>query len=153
MSAVLVKMLATFFYSGYFPLIPGTFASAVGVFCFYFIKDNPFIYTLALFIVTITGFLVAGRAEAIFKKKDDRRIVIDEIAGMLLALMFLPCDIKIVVMGFSLFRLLDALKPYPLNQLQDWKGSFGVMSDDIAAGIYTNIILQAGVRLASFITS
>lgn len=149
----MIRILATFFYSGYFPFIPGTFASAVGLFCIYLIKDNPFIYAAVLFLVTITGFWAAGKAESLFKKKDDSRIVIDEIAGILLAFAFLPYDTKIAAMGFLLFRLLDTLKPYPLNQLQNRKGSLGVMSDDIIAGIYTNIILQAALRMASFITS
>lgn len=101
----------------------------------------------------ILGFLVAGRAEEIFNKKDARYIVIDEIVGMLLSLIFIPYDIKLVIIAFIIFRILDALKPYPAGSLENLKGSLGVMSDDIIAGLYTNIILQIVLRLASLKTS
>ncbi|MDP2938282.1 MAG: phosphatidylglycerophosphatase A, partial [Candidatus Omnitrophota bacterium] len=92
-------------------------------------------------------------AEKIFNKKDAGCIVIDEVAGMLLALIFIPYDIKLVIMAFILFRILDALKPFPLDRLQNLTGSIGIMSDDIVAGFYTNIILQIVFRLVAFKTS
>lgn len=102
-------------------------------------------------LITITGFLVCGRAERVFGKKDARYIVIDEVSGMLLSLGFLPYyNIKVIIAGFLVFRILDSLKPYPAWQLQGLKGSLGVMSDDIIAGIYTNVVLQLALKLASF---
>lgn len=76
--------------------------------------------------------------------------MIDEVSGMLLSLIFLPYDIKLVIIAFILFRILDTLKPYPLGRLQNLAGSIGIMSDDIVAGLYTNIILQVVLRLVSF---
>lgn len=76
--------------------------------------------------------------------------MIDEVSGMLLSLIFIPYDIKLVIMAFILFRILDTLKPYPLDRLQNLAGSIGIMSDDIVAGLYTNIILQVVLRLVSF---
>jgi len=96
---------------------------------------------------------LSGRAEKIFNKKDAGCIVIDEVSGMLLSLIFIPYDIKLVIMSFILFRILDALKPFPLDRLQSLTGSTGIMSDDIVAGLYTNIILQVALRLISFKTS
>lgn len=96
------------------------------------------------------GFLLSGRAEKIFNKKDAGCIVIDEVSGMLLSLIFIPYDIKLVIMAFILFRILDALKPFPSDRLQNLTGSIGIMSDDIVAGLYTNIILQVVLRLVSF---
>jgi len=144
------KTLSTFFYIGYLPFIPGTFASIVGVFLFYLIKDNSAMHILFTLTLIILGFLVAGKAEEIFQRKDARCIVIDEVAGMLLSLIFIPYDIKLVIIAFIIFRILDALKPYPAGTLQNLKGSLGIMSDDIIAGLYTNIILQVVLRLASF---
>ena len=99
------------------------------------------------------GFLLTGRAEKIFNKKDARCIVIDEVSGMLLSLIFIPYDVKLVIMAFVLFRILDTLKPFPSGRLERISGSMGIMSDDIVAGLYTNIILQVVLRLASFKTS
>jgi len=152
----IIKLISTFFYAGYLPLIPGTFGSLAGLFVFYLIKNNILILILATCVITILGFAVTTEAEAIFKKKDASYIVIDEVSGMLLSLLFLPYDIndiKLVVIGFFLFRILDTLKPFPAGRLQSLKGSLGIMTDDIVAALYTNIILQAVLRFASFKTS
>lgn len=145
----LIKILSTFFYVGYLPFIPATFASIVGVLLIYLLKDNSFIYILFTVVLIILGFLISGKAEKIFNKKDARFIVIDEVSGMLLSLLFIPYDIKLIVIAFILFRILDAFKPYPSDRLQRLAGSIGIMSDDIVAGLYTNIILQVVSRLVS----
>jgi phosphatidylglycerophosphatase A len=135
---------------GYLPFIPGTFASIAGILLIYLLKDNSFIYILFTVVLIILGFLISGKAEKIFNKKDARFIVIDEVSGMLLSLLlFIPYDIKLIVMAFILFRILDAFKPYPSDRLQRLAGSIGIMSDDIVAGLYTNIILQIVSRLVS----
>lgn len=149
----IIKIISTFFYLGYLPLIPGTFGSIAGIFLFYLLHKSAFIYIAALLVLILLGFLVCGEAEKIFKKKDARYIVIDEVIGMLLSLMFIPDDIKLVIIAFFLFRLLDTIKPYPAGRLEEVKGSMGVLADDIIAGLYTNIILQVVWRLASFRTS
>jgi phosphatidylglycerophosphatase A len=150
---IIIKTLSTFFYIGYLPVIPGTFGSMAGVLLFYLIKDSLPGYVLFTLLLLILGFLVAGEAERILNKKDSRCIVIDEVCGMLLSLIFLPYDIKLVIIAFILFRILDSLKPYPAAKFQNLRGSPGVMLDDIIAGVYTNIILQVVLRLASFRTS
>ncbi|MFH0739431.1 MAG: phosphatidylglycerophosphatase A [Candidatus Omnitrophota bacterium] len=141
--------LSTFFCVGYFPL-SGTAASLVGVFIFYLVKGNFFLYLGFILLLLLLGFLLAGKAEELTGKKDAGCIVIDEVSGMLLSLFFLPYDIRIVIIGFFLFRILDTLKPYPADRLQSLPGGAGIMSDDIVAAIYTNIILQFVFRLASF---
>ncbi len=146
----IIKTLSTFFYVGYLPFIPGTFGSIAGIFLFYLVKDNNFIYILLTLALIILGFLLTGRAEKIFNKKDAGCIVIDEVSGMLLSLIFIPYDIKLVIVAFILFRILDTLKAFPSSRLQNLTGSIGIMSDDIVAGLYTNIILQIALRLISF---
>jgi phosphatidylglycerophosphatase A len=130
--------------------VPGTFGSLAGLGVYYLAKDRIIIYLAATSCLIILGFLVSGRAERIFNKKDYRGIVIDEVCGMLLSLLFIPYELKFVIIAFFIFRLMDTVKPYPAGRLQDLKGSLGVMGDDIVAGIYTNIILQVVIRLASF---
>ena len=142
----IIKIISTFFYIGYLPFIPGTFGSIAGVFLYYLLKDSISIYTIFSCILIILGFLVSGPAERMLNKKDASCIVIDEVCGMLLSLIFLPYDIKIVVLAFILFRILDALKPFPLDRLQRLKASPGIMADDLVAGLYTNIILQIVLR-------
>ena len=150
---IIILALSSFFYIGYLPFIPGTFGSIAGILLFYLIKDSAVIYALFTCICIIIGFLVTGEAERILNKKDARCIVIDEVVGILLSFIFIPFDYKLVIIGFLLFRILDSLKPYPAGRLQNLKGSLGIMSDDIIAGLYTNIILQVVLRLVSFRTS
>lgn len=150
MNRFFIKAISTFFYLGYLPFIPGTFASIAGVFLFYLMKNNTSLHILFTLTLAILGFLVAGRAENIFGRKDARCIVIDEVSGMLLAFMFIPYEIRLVIITFFIFRILDTFKPYPAGYFQNLKGSFGIMSDDLVAGIYTNIVLHFALRLTSF---
>ncbi len=145
----LVKIIATFFYAGFFPLVSGTFASFMAAVLFYFVQNNAFVYWCITAVSIILGFLFSGSAERIFGQKDPRSIVIDEVAGMFLCMAFLPRDLKYLLAGFFLFRLLDTLKPFPAGRLQNLKGSTGIMLDDIVAALYTNIILQVVFKYAS----
>lgn len=129
--------------------MPGTFGSLAGLLIFYLVRANTWLHVLLTFVLLIAGFLFAGKAERVLNRKDSPRIVIDEVVGMLISLLFLPYGLKIAISGFVLFRILDTLKPFPAGLLQDLKGSKGVMADDIIAGLYTNVILQIVVRLAS----
>ena len=153
MSTFLVKFISTFGFVGYLPVAPGTYASIAGLLIYLFIKDNPVVSSSILLLVIVTGFLITTRAEKVFNKKDASCIVIDEVAGMLVSLMFLPSDPRVFMLAFLVFRLLDILKPYPADRLQYVKGSAGIMSDDLVVGLYTNALIQIGLRLATLRTS
>lgn len=148
----IIKTVSTFFFVGYSPLIPGTAASFVSIFVVILLKGNSIGYIAATLAIIVVGLLVSGPAEKVFNKKDDRRIVIDELAGIMVSFLFLPGE-KITLWplfwGFMLFRAFDALKVYPANKLQDLAGGLGVMADDLMAGAYTNIILQVFLRFVS----
>ncbi|MFH1129100.1 MAG: phosphatidylglycerophosphatase A [Candidatus Omnitrophota bacterium] len=147
----LVKLISTFFYAGFFPLVPGTFASAIGVLIFYFLKDNLIASLSVTLFLVILGFLTCTEAEELFKEKDPKYIVIDEVSGMCLSLLFLPSyDYKVFILGFLVFRIFDTLKPFPIGRIQDLKGGSGVMSDDLLAALYTNITLQLSFRFITF---
>ena len=150
MGNFLVKSLSTFFYIGYLPGIPGTYGSLVGLLIFFLVGKSPVFYCLISFAILISGFLTCGATERLLRKKDPSCIVIDEVVGMLFSLIFLPADIKVVIIAFVIFRILDSLKPYPAGKLQNLKGSLGIMADDLIASLYTNIILQIALRLACF---
>lgn len=152
--AILVKSLSTVFFIGYLPVAPGTFGSLAGLAIFYLFKNN----TVNLFVVTLSliilGFSVTKKTQEVFGRKDPSCVVIDEVCGMLISLLFLPYyGVKIAIIAFFYFRLLDTLKPFPIGRIEKMGGSLGLMWDDIAAGLYTNIILQVVLRFASFKTS
>jgi len=90
----------------------------------------------------IAGFILTGRVAKLFNRRDPPQIVIDEINGILISFLGIPTDKLILLLGFIIFRLLDATKPYPANRLHRLGGSFGIIGDDIIAGIYTNFTLR-----------
>lgn len=150
MSKSLVKFISTFFYVGFFPLIPGTTGSIAGLVIYFLVKNNLSAYCLALAGLLTLGFLTSGRQERLMQKKDPPCVVIDEVCGMLASLLFVPYSVKLVIIAFFVFRVLDTLKPFPVARLERMRGSPGIMLDDIAAGIYTNMILQVALIFASF---
>lgn len=139
----LIKLISSFFYLGYAPVASGTVGSLAGL-AIYFLCRNSFgLYTIVLIVIAGLGFLVCSSAEKIFNEKDSPKIVIDEIAGMLLAFWALgKLNLSLVVAGFLCFRFFDIVKIYPANRLERLKGSLGIMGDDLIAAIYTNIALQ-----------
>jgi phosphatidylglycerophosphatase A len=145
----LTKAASTVFFIGKLPLMPGTFGSLAGVALFYLIRGaSPSAYFLFVSGIIILGLITSGRTEKLLNKKDPGCIVIDEVAGILLALSFMPYDFKVIILGFLIFRILDTLKPYPAGRLQNLHGAVGVMGDDLVAAVYTNIVLQIIIKLA-----
>jgi len=114
MSDKLVKMLSTWFFVGNIPGAPGTAASAVAVLMAVIFSSNIFLYILVAAIVTIIGFKVSGRMEEILKQKDPGCIVIDEVAGIMVAFFLLPLTWPIVITAFFLFRAFDMFKICPI---------------------------------------
>jgi len=93
-------------------------------------------------LIVVLSFAVSPLAEVQFKTKDDSRIVIDEVAGQMVSLLFLPVGVGWAVWGFVLFRIFDIFKPPPVKWMEDNLGAGGVTADDVMAGIYTLLILQ-----------
>ena len=138
-----IKFIASGFFSGYSPLIPGTTGSLIGVLVYLSLKNFRYPhYLLFLFILFFLGVWISKEAENIFKEKDSKKIVIDEIIGFLVAVFLLPFRPKFIISSFILFRLFDWWKPFPIRRAERFKGGWGVMLDDLLAGVYTNIILQ-----------
>jgi phosphatidylglycerophosphatase A len=141
--------LATGFGVGYSPIAPGTLGTLVAILVYYFLSNIP----SPLYEITLVGFLflsvwVSGNAEIFFEKKDDPRIVIDEIIGFLITMLWVPQTIRFVIIGFFLFRFFDILKPFPIRRLEKvFKGGFGVVLDDVVAGVYANVVLRLIYRL------
>jgi phosphatidylglycerophosphatase A len=130
-------------YSGRAPIAPGTAGTVVGVLLYLFMKDlGPLAYSAVCVAVIAVGTWAAGRADGMFGTKDNSTIVIDEIAGFLVAMLMVPGTWRSIIAAFFLFRFFDIAKPFPLRRLEEVPGGPGVMLDDIGAGVYTNVVLQ-----------
>ncbi len=130
--------IATGFYVGFLPLFPGTWGSALALLPYYFARSLTLpSYLLMLFLLFIIGFFSAGAAEKMLNRADAGPIVIDEITGMLITLMFAPAHPLYWLLGFFLFRLFDILKPFPVSWFDNHvHGGIGIMMDDVMAGLY-----------------
>ncbi len=85
--------------------------------------------------------MVAQSAEKYFHNKDDKKITVDEVAGMAIALSFVPHDIWLIILAFIIFRILDISKIFPLRKIEKQPGAWGLVGDDIVAGIYTHLVM------------
>ncbi|MEN8153264.1 MAG: phosphatidylglycerophosphatase A [Acidobacteriota bacterium] len=139
-------LISTFFNIGNFPIAPGTLASAVttGIFFLANYLFNPLLSSqiLAIIIIFLIGIPAARAGESHFGKKDPHSIVIDEVAGQMITLLFLTAEfttysISFYIAGFFIFRFFDILKPFPVNIADRLKGGFGIMFDDVVAGLYS----------------
>lgn len=152
---------------GYLPVAPGTFGSIAGVGVFLLLRFlvlefyprfgagreliliNPQLFFLAfelvvILLIALFGIWAASRTERLLQRKDPGKVVVDEVAGQLVALLPLPLFLiwpsrVWVIVSFILFRLFDILKPYPARQLEALPGGLGIMADDLVAGAYAAV--------------
>jgi phosphatidylglycerophosphatase A len=136
--------LATSCYVGYIPLAPGTFGSLMGIPLLWLVSKLAFPFSvLAIFFFIVLSFWIGGEAEKIFNQKDSPCIVIDEVAGMLVTFAMIAWSMQNLLIGFILFRVFDIAKPFPIPLIEkNLKGGFGVVMDDIVAGMYANVVLR-----------
>lgn len=137
------RFIATVCFIGYSPVASGTIASVAAIFLYILIKDSIFIYFSLTALLLIAGFWSSSRAKQYFAGEDPHEIVIDEFSSMFLVYLFIPYSPKFLITGFLLFRFFDIFKIPPIKKLEKLPGGLGIMLDDIASAILTNIILQA----------
>lgn len=128
-------------------MAPGTVGSLVALVALWLIPFNRPSLLLLLGIVVVVGTWAASRAERLLERRDPGIIVVDEVAGMIVSVLFLPRTPLVLIAAFLLFRLFDIWKPYPVRASQDLPGGLGVMVDDLLAGLYTLLLLVAARRL------
>jgi len=140
----LIMAIATGLYTGKIPKAPGTWGSLAALIPWFFIRDLALPLYLALLLgVFIIGFLVAGSAEKMLDTADPGCIVIDEILGMFITLTAAPASPVAWLLGFTLFRIFDIAKPFPVSWFdRNIHGGPGIMLDDVMAGIYAFASLQ-----------
>ena len=136
-------LLATGFGVGHSPIAPGTAGTLITIPIYYFFSAIPSpIYELTLITFFFLSSWISGQAQNHWGRQDDPRIVIDEMMGFLITMLWVPKAALFVIMGFFLFRFFDIVKPPPIRLIERVKGGFGVVLDDVVAGIYSNIILH-----------
>jgi len=162
---------------GYLPLAPGTYGSVVGV-GLYLVLRGAFMTLLwplaarkglnvlhiayalitlelvAIFCVSTAGTWAASHVEKLSGKKDPGKVVIDEVAGQLVALTTMPMDVEMwwtIILAFGLFRLFDIIKPYPARRLESLHGGLGIVADDLVAGVYAALVVALMVSIRWFI--
>jgi len=137
------RLVATGLFAGYAPIAPGTAGSAVGLAAYWlFGLDRIVPASLAVVI----GFFVGTAASAAVERElgdDPQVVVIDEVVGQWVALFLLPKTILLSAAGFLLFRLFDIVKPPPARNAEALRNGWGIMLDDLVAGIYANLSLRA----------
>jgi len=142
---------ATFFGSGYVPLAPGTAGTAAAIPLWWALTHAPAgVYLAATAAVALTGIAAAGRAGRYYGVADSGHIVIDEVAGYLVTMAFLPRSLFAALAGFVLFRVCDVLKPWPariFDREPRWKNGAGVMLDDLFAGVWALALTWGAVLL------
>lgn len=139
--------LGSFFYSGFLPAAPGTWASLFCLVPVYLVALYSGIWGLAalLALACLITFITTPEFELKFGK-DPSPMVTDEVAGQTLAFLFIPFsgtgqDIILLILGFILFRIFDIFKPLGINSVQQLKGAPGILLDDLIAGLYAYICL------------
>ena len=158
---------------GYLPLAPGTWGSLVGVGIYCLLCDVNFglaerfgpadsrlllspqssllvIELLAITAITLGGIWAGSRTEQLLGRKDPGKVVIDEVAGQLIALLPIPLiiygpELWLIVLAFLSFRFFDIIKPYPARRFESLESGLGIMSDDLVAGAYAAVVVAVGV--------
>jgi phosphatidylglycerophosphatase A len=140
------RVVATGGGSGYAPVAPGTAGSAVGLLLFWPLSWLPLGWQIgATVVVFVLGTLAASEVATQVGLKDPGIVVVDEVVGMWISLLFLPLTPITAALGFFLFRLMDVLKPWPARDFERFPGGWGIMTDDVMAGVYANLLLRAGL--------
>lgn len=143
-----IRIAATGLGSGLFPFAPGTAGTLVGIPVYMVFSRFPWtIYLLSVIAFSLFAVYVSQEAEKIYNEKDPPRIVIDEIAGFQVTMFLVAPTVWHILLGFIIFRIFDIIKPFPIRLCErSLPGGYGVVGDDIIAGIYGNVMLLLLVR-------
>lgn len=143
---LLARGVATAFGSGHSPFAPGTAGSAVGVLLFWPMAGWRWPWQVgACLALLLVGALAATRVAERVGLKDPGIVVVDEVLGQWVTLLALPFTPATAVLGFLLFRAMDIVKPWPARDLERLPGGWGIMADDVAAGVYAHLALRVGL--------
>ena len=146
----LARLIVTFFYIGHAKIAPGSIASLVTTLIFYFFAKHliPYLFIIVILITSILAFFAVSIYTNELLEKDRSEIVIDEVLGQSIALLPLllfdqtnPPQLFMCIISLLFFRFFDIVKPYPINKFDRMNNTFGVIFDDILAGIVSALLL------------
>jgi len=138
---------------GYFPFIPGTMGSLGGVILYLVIwRISPGFLSQAIVLIIVlgVGIWISGKCEEYLKAKDHPCIVIDEMGGFLMSVFAFSFSFRFLILGFILFRLFDIIKPFKINKINKLPRGWGVVLDDLAAGVLANLVLRIIISTAGW---
>ncbi len=124
------------------PFAPGTWGSLAGLFFFLVLSRNSLACFLVFAALFAAGKISADKMETETGRTDPSEIVIDEFVGIFFVFMYIPLTPFFIATGFVIYRIMDIFKPPPIKSLEKLKGGWGVMLDDVLAGIYTCLVLH-----------
>ena len=140
------KLISTFFYMGFLPKLPGTFGTLGGAILYYYLNNLYVLSSLHILLITlfviIVSIITSDYAIKIFNSKDPLCVVIDEVAGIFVAMLFVPFSLINLVIAFFLFRLFDVWKPLFVRSFERLPGGLGITMDDVGAGLIANLLIQ-----------
>ena len=137
-------IIATAGFTGYAPFAPGTVGSLVGLLILFAVRasGNPLLELGVLVVVIVSGIWSAGVVERDVGIEDPGIVVVDEVAGMLLTLLWIPLTWPTALVGFLAFRIFDIIKPFPARSTERLPGGWGIMADDLFAAVYASIVVR-----------
>jgi phosphatidylglycerophosphatase A len=152
------KQIATFFGIGYTPIAPGTAGALAGGVLFYLIifilnkiglsfYSTQWIMTLLTVVVLLVSVKAIKNLNRVWQH-DAQQIVIDEVVGVWIAMLFIPVSWLNYLIAFVLFRIFDITKPFLIKKIDRLKSSWSVLLDDVVAGLYANLVLQLIIYLS-----
>ena len=141
---LLSRIISTFFGVGYFPVAPGTLTSfaIILAYKYYLFRLSWPLYLAVLSLLFFIGVYTSTQYSSESKKKDPRKIVIDEACGQLLVLFRMSDAWFPLILSFVLFRMFDILKPFPIKKVENFPKGWGIMLDDAVAAIYAGVIVN-----------
>jgi phosphatidylglycerophosphatase A len=139
--------LASVFYIGFIPGAPGTYASIATTLVFFAVycldhRVSPALHIISLCLISLIGVFVSGETSRTAGIEDPSFVVIDEVAGQMLTFLFLPVNAWNLLLGLAAFRIFDMWKPFPIRKLESLPGGFGIMADDLLAGVYGSLAVH-----------
>ena len=142
----LVRAFATGFGAGRMPLAPGTWGAAEGlllvILVHHFLPSIQLAVIWAMFIpLGILAVLAADRMAVMEEDPDPQNVVADEMVGQMVCFLWVPITPATLVLGFILFRVFDISKPFPAGRAEHLPGGFGIIGDDLIAGVYAGLVI------------
>lgn len=152
MTTFIAKLIGTGLGTGYIPFASGTFGSLLAVLVYWLVPyfKDPLTFGILVLVGMILGIWAGGELEHIYGH-DPSEVTIDEVIGQWIALFLLPKTMMVVFIAFLSFRVFDILKIEPVNKLQKLPKGFGVMMDDVMAGIYANLTCHLIIWLMAWL--